>query len=170
MFFAGLLTKTINSTEVKVQSKMQRFMWWIPDQEMSLKNTVEICSICRMVLLLIQKTTSGLLMLHYIRLDDSFINTSISILNFTVNACLPFIMCYRILFKVLKLDKNFKVIMRLGEKMKPGSDNKHFCKPTDVAVARNGHFFVADGYCNSRIMKFDQHGKLLAKFGSPNGI
>lgn len=33
----------------------------------------------------------------------------------------------------------------LGEAMKPGSDNEHFCKPTDVAVASNGHFFVSDG-------------------------
>lgn len=48
------------------------------------------------------------------------------------------------------------------------SDNKHFCKPTDVAVASTGEFFVADGYCNSRIMKFDREGKLLAQFGAPN--
>ena len=33
----------------------------------------------------------------------------------------------------------------LGKAMQPGSDNDHFCKPTDVAVASNGHFFVADG-------------------------
>lgn len=73
------------------------------------------------------------------------------------------------MFQVLKYDKNFKMLMKLGEALKPGSDNKHFCKPTDVAVASNGHFFVADGYCNSRVMKFDEHGKLLAKFGSSNG-
>ena len=34
----------------------------------------------------------------------------------------------------------------LGTKLVPGSDNNHFCKPTDVAVASNGDFFVADGY------------------------
>lgn len=33
----------------------------------------------------------------------------------------------------------------LGEAMTPGSDNDHFCKPTDVAVASNGNFFVSDG-------------------------
>lgn len=59
--------------------------------------------------------------------------------------------------------------MKLGEHLQPGSDKKHFCKPTDVAVANNGHFFVADGYCNSRIMKFDENGKFLTEFGHSNG-
>jgi peptidylamidoglycolate lyase len=50
----------------------------------------------------------------------------------------------------------------LGEAFTPGSDNKHFCQPTAVAVSeRNGFFFVADGYCNSRIMKFNKEGKLI---------
>jgi len=47
----------------------------------------------------------------------------------------------------------------------PGTSNDCFCKPTDVAVSKSGEFFVADGYCNSRIMKFDKDGKFLAKFG-----
>uniref|UniRef100_F1L7K5 peptidylamidoglycolate lyase n=1 Tax=Ascaris suum TaxID=6253 RepID=F1L7K5_ASCSU len=72
------------------------------------------------------------------------------------------------LHQVLKLDHNFNVRMTLGERFKPGDDMRHFCKPTDIAVAKNGHFFVADGYCNSRVMKFDQNGKLIATFGSPN--
>ncbi len=50
----------------------------------------------------------------------------------------------------------------LGEKFVPGSDEAHFCKPTSVAVVEStGDFFVADGYCNSRVMKFNRHGKLL---------
>ncbi|KAM3722349.1 putative peptidyl-alpha-hydroxyglycine alpha-amidating lyase pgal-1 [Dirofilaria immitis] len=74
------------------------------------------------------------------------------------------------LHQVFKYDKHFKLLMKLGERLQPGSDPKHFCKPTDVAVAENGHFFVADGYCNNRIMKFDKNGKLLAEFGHPNGL
>uniref|UniRef100_A0A1I8BXI8 peptidylamidoglycolate lyase n=1 Tax=Meloidogyne hapla TaxID=6305 RepID=A0A1I8BXI8_MELHA len=70
--------------------------------------------------------------------------------------------------QIHKLDKDFKVIMSLGEKLVPGSDDKHFCKPTDVAIASTGEFFVADGYCNSRIMKFDREGKLLSQFGQPD--
>ena len=34
--------------------------------------------------------------------------------------------------------------------------------PTAVAVSQTtGDFFVADGYCNSRVMKFNKDGKLL---------
>lgn len=51
--------------------------------------------------------------------------------------------------------------MSLGEAFVPGSDELHFCKPTDVAVASDGTFFVADGYCNQRIMKFDANGTLI---------
>ena len=53
----------------------------------------------------------------------------------------------------------------VGHAFEPGTDNEHFCKPTDVAVAKSGDFYVADGYCNSRIMKFDKNGKFIAKFG-----
>ncbi|KAI6230122.1 Peptidylamidoglycolate lyase [Aphelenchoides fujianensis] len=57
---------------------------------------------------------------------------------------------------------------QLGERMVPGSDEAHFCKPTDVAVSKSGEIFVADGYCNSRIVKFDRNGKFLGAFGQPN--
>lgn len=73
------------------------------------------------------------------------------------------------LHQVFKLDKNLNELMSLGEKLVPGSDNAHFCKPTDVAVMGNGDFFVADGYCNSRIMKFDKRGVFITSFGRPNG-
>lgn len=35
--------------------------------------------------------------------------------------------------------------LTFGENLVPGSDEKHFCKPTDVAVERSGVFYVADG-------------------------
>jgi len=72
--------------------------------------------------------------------------------------------------QVFKLDKNFKPIMTLGKRLTPGSDDEHFCKPTDVAVATTGEFFVADGYCNSRVMKFSKDGRLLAQFGHKNTV
>jgi len=58
----------------------------------------------------------------------------------------------------------------LGHAFEPGTDNDHFCKPTDVAIAKSGIFFVADGYCNSRIMKFSKEGKFLAKYGDEGWI
>lgn len=49
----------------------------------------------------------------------------------------------------------------LGVKFESGKDEKHFCKPTDVAVSeKTGDIFVADGYCNSRILKFSADGRL----------
>nr|KAG5698856.1 hypothetical protein BaRGS_019708 [Batillaria attramentaria] len=53
----------------------------------------------------------------------------------------------------------------LGEKFVPGNDDTHFCQPTDVAVASNGDFFVSDGYCNSRVLKFSKEGKVIGHFG-----
>lgn len=50
----------------------------------------------------------------------------------------------------------------LGVAQEPGHDHSHFCMPTAVAVAKNtGDFFVADGYCNSRIMKYNKDGHLI---------
>ncbi|KAJ4436524.1 hypothetical protein ANN_16555 [Periplaneta americana] len=57
-----------------------------------------------------------------------------------------------------------KPLLTLGVAFVPGNDDGHFCKPTAVAVMSNGDFFVSDGYCNSRIMKYSMNGKLLMHF------
>lgn len=70
------------------------------------------------------------------------------------------------LHQVIRLNKDTRQPdLVLGEKFVPGNDAGHFCKPTKVAVASDGHFFVADGYCNSRVMKFDPAGKYIGEFG-----
>lgn len=51
--------------------------------------------------------------------------------------------------------------LTLGEAFKPGRLANQFCKPTSVASLDNGDFFVADGYCNSRIIKYSFSGKKL---------
>ncbi len=48
----------------------------------------------------------------------------------------------------------------------PGSDRTHFCQPSDIAVLKNGDFFVSDGYCNSRVVKFDKNGKFIMEWSS----
>lgn len=53
----------------------------------------------------------------------------------------------------------------LGVAFEPGDDERHFCKPADVAVLRSGEFFVADGYCNSRVMKFSKDGIFIKQWG-----
>ncbi|KAK2172260.1 hypothetical protein NP493_977g01004 [Ridgeia piscesae] len=65
----------------------------------------------------------------------------------------------------ISLDKSRSDLI-LGEKLVPGTDDAHFCKPTDIAVLSTGEFFVTDGYCNARVMKFSKDGKLLHKWGS----
>ncbi|RLU25558.1 hypothetical protein DMN91_001714 [Ooceraea biroi] len=63
-----------------------------------------------------------------------------------------------------------KPSITLGEAFVPGNDGKRFCKPTAVAVHSNGDFFVSDGYCNSRIIKFNKNGERILHWGRHWGI
>jgi hypothetical protein len=58
------------------------------------------------------------------------------------------------------------LVMTLGEAGVRGTDEKHFSGPTDLAWLPDGTFFVADGYANSRIVKFDKNGKYLTSWGT----
>ena len=60
--------------------------------------------------------------------------------------------------------------MVLGRRFEPGHGADRFCKPTAVAVASDGRFFVADGYCNSRVLAFSPRGRLLRILPQPEGI
>ncbi|CAL1679367.1 unnamed protein product [Lasius platythorax] len=55
----------------------------------------------------------------------------------------------------------------LGQRFEPGSDMRHFCQPTSVAVLPSGEIVVADGYCNSRILLFDKRGTPLYSIDEP---
>ena len=43
---------------------------------------------------------------------------------------------------------------------------KEFCGATDIAFAENGHVFIADGYCNARVIEYDAAGKKSTRMGS----
>lgn len=60
---------------------------------------------------------------------------------------------------------NGQPLLTLGTRFEPGNDDTHFCKPTGVAVMTSGEFFVSDGYCNARIIKYSADGKILYQFG-----
>jgi DNA-binding beta-propeller fold protein YncE len=59
-----------------------------------------------------------------------------------------------------------QLVLTLGEKGVPGDDASHFNLPADISFLPDGSFVVADGYGNSRVVKFDAHGKYLLAFGS----
>jgi len=47
-----------------------------------------------------------------------------------------------------------------------GAQSDVFQRPTDVAWDAAGNIYVADGYGNARIAKFDKHGKFIKSWGS----
>ncbi len=69
--------------------------------------------------------------------------------------------------QVMKFTKTGKLLFTLGVKGKAGTDDKTFNKPTDIAFAKNGDFYISDGYGNSRVVKFDRNGKYLLAWGKP---
>jgi DNA-binding beta-propeller fold protein YncE len=72
---------------------------------------------------------------------------------------------------VAKFTEDGKQVMMLGKRAVAGDNASRdlFNGPTDVAVAKNGDFFVTDGYQNSRVVKFDKNGKFLMIIGGTKG-
>jgi peptidylamidoglycolate lyase len=66
----------------------------------------------------------------------------------------------------LPIVKGGKLLLTLGERAKPGNDPSHFNLPTDVAVLRDGSFYVSDGYKNTRVMKFSAEGHFEFEWGT----
>jgi DNA-binding beta-propeller fold protein YncE len=67
--------------------------------------------------------------------------------------------------QVMKFTRDGKLLFTLGVKGKAATDNKTFNRPTDIAFAKNGDFYVSDGYGNSRVVKFSKEGKYLLDWG-----
>src|SRR5262245_63401903 len=57
------------------------------------------------------------------------------------------------------------MLARYGTFGEPGADDKHFNRPTYIDFFPNGDWVVADGYNGTRVVKFDQTGKMLARWG-----
>jgi DNA-binding beta-propeller fold protein YncE len=68
---------------------------------------------------------------------------------------------------VFKFSPRGKLLLALGQTDKPGVGDDQFDKPTDVAFGSQGEIYVADGYGNSRVMKFAPSGKYLTQWGRP---
>jgi len=60
-----------------------------------------------------------------------------------------------------------ELLLTLGEYDVAGDGPNTFNRPTDVAFAPNGDFFVSDGYVNSRVAKFSSTGAFIKSWGGP---
>lgn len=67
---------------------------------------------------------------------------------------------------VRKFDPTGQLLLTLGTEGSAGTGPNQFDKPADIAVAKTGEVYVADGYGNSRVMKFDRTGKFLKTWGT----
>jgi DNA-binding beta-propeller fold protein YncE len=72
---------------------------------------------------------------------------------------------------VQKLSPEGKILLTLGKPGTTGDNNSQeaFDGPADVFVTSGGDIFVADGYRNSRVVKFSRDGKFLMKIGGAKG-
>ena len=62
--------------------------------------------------------------------------------------------------QVLKMDSSGRVRMVVGRRGQSGETDENFNRPTDVAFAPNGDFYVSDGYVNSRVRPLLEGGSL----------
>ena len=71
---------------------------------------------------------------------------------------------------IYKWDVNHdnKLLLTLGTRGVTGDNASQdsFNRPTDIAFAPNGDFFITDGYGNSRVAKFSKDGKFIKTWGS----
>src|SRR5439155_1346749 len=58
-----------------------------------------------------------------------------------------------------------RLLQTIGEPNVHAADDKHFYRPTFIAWLPDSTFFVADGYANTRVVKFDKNGKFLMTWG-----
>ena len=66
---------------------------------------------------------------------------------------------------VRKFDPTGTLLLTLGTEGQPGLGENQFNRPADVAFGPAGEVYVADGYGNSRVMKFDATGRFRATWG-----
>jgi DNA-binding beta-propeller fold protein YncE len=67
--------------------------------------------------------------------------------------------------QVMQFARDGKLLRTWGVKKQAGEDERTFNKPTDIAFAPGGAFYVSDGYGNSRVVKFSREGKFVKAWG-----
>ncbi len=52
-----------------------------------------------------------------------------------------------------------KLLLTMGEKGVIQSDDVHFGRPADISFTPDGSYYIADGYANTRVIKFNKDNK-----------
>ena len=68
---------------------------------------------------------------------------------------------------VKKYSLDGELLMTLGHFEEPGWGPGHFDGPADIAIGPNGDVFVADGYWNQRVAKYNSNGRYIGEMGTP---
>ena len=58
-----------------------------------------------------------------------------------------------------------KLLKTIGKPNVHASDDKHFYRPTFMAFQVDGSYYVADGYANTRVVKFDKNDNYVTAWG-----
>ena len=69
--------------------------------------------------------------------------------------------------KVIKFTPDGRKLMEIAVGGQPVPCRNNFCGTTDIAFARNGHLFIADGYANARILEYTGDGQKVREWGTP---
>ena len=69
--------------------------------------------------------------------------------------------------RVMKFSNDGELLMTLGIKGEEGVTDETFGRPADIAFGPNDELYVADGYGNSRVVKYDAEGNFVKTWGTP---
>ena len=73
--------------------------------------------------------------------------------------------CDTDLHQVYEFTTDGKLLRSFGTRGKAGTGPNEFNKPTCLAIAANGDFYITDGYGNSRVVCLDPTGKFKFEWG-----
>lgn len=68
--------------------------------------------------------------------------------------------------QVFKFDRQGRLLLTLGTEGTRGCDPATFDMPTDIGFGVDGTIYVADGYGNSRVVRFASDGRYLGAWGA----
>ena len=69
--------------------------------------------------------------------------------------------------QVMKFTNDGELLMTLGIKGQAGTTDETFDRPADIAFGPNDELYVADGYGNNRVVKYDAEGTFVSSWGTP---